>query len=153
MQFGLLVRGPTIPSVAAALAVSLLGLALTLPATAFAGDPLDELAHLIESTAAIQAMVGACAEESPTVSQHLLDAADAWWERNVRVRETMRGLAFNEDPSSTQFVLDLFERLKAQMLADLKVDAEQDPPGFALRCADFIHELASGDLDYRPQAR
>lgn len=146
-------RGPVIRSVVAELAAPLLGLVLALPAAGPTDDPLDELARLIESTASVQSMVTTCAEESPTVSQHLLDAADAWWERNVVVRETMRGLAFNDDATVTQLVLGVFEHLKAELVAALKQDAGRDAEGFALRCERFLKDLDSGRLDYRTAGR
>ena len=109
------------------------------------GDP--RLSVIIANGAWVQAVMAACRDDAPE-SDRLIQAYDAWWERNKAIRETVQWLESGSYPEQLAKARGIFERLKSRTEVAFSETSENYPEEFAWECDIFAEELAEGEWDY-----
>jgi hypothetical protein len=126
----------------------------TRPMPGIAGETLQgapaatDMLALLKQAAWVQEAAKACRDESPSMLGHLVQAYDAWRERNVQIREALHWL--DVSPSSAEHArsrqtYDDLRRDVARFFGDKRTNDLED---FTRECDRFTKELAKGSWDY-----
>ena len=70
---------------------------------------------ILRYTAQVKGVTALCRDEAPQISGHLIQAYNAWWERNTVIRKTLLGLESGRDAEKTAESREDFKSMQSRV--------------------------------------
>jgi hypothetical protein len=131
--------------------VATIAIACALLAHAATDRIATELVSMLDHAAIVEQMVRSCRDARPELADAFQAARQAWWGRNAEVRATIDDLKRDPDDARGREFLAYYEAVVLSLRAQMEHQRAQGHTEYAGRCDDVLRDLASGQLDYRPE--
>jgi hypothetical protein len=125
-------------------------LLLARPPPGAAGEPEmpADLPAILDHAAIVEEMLRTCGHARPELADSLAAAGRAWWERNARVRETLRMLRAAPENPRRKAALERYDSLRQALHEQVEIRRDAGDTGYAAGCDEVLRKLTDGRLDY-----